>query len=88
MHNLNIKIFKAFNESNKIRKPTFHIMRAPIMKGLNTVRKQYTEARSKLDNAKGKRKDFRIHTLTLKEYSFKRMFRSSLKLPLTKTESY
>lgn len=41
------------------------------MKGLNTVRKQYTEARSKLDNVKGKRKDFRIHTLTLKEYFLK-----------------
>lgn len=32
-------------------------MSAPIMKGLNTVRKQYTEARSKLNNGKGKSKD-------------------------------
>lgn len=39
-------------------------MSAPIMKGLNTVRKQYTEARSKLDNGKGKSKDVRIHTMT------------------------
>ena len=29
-------------------KLTFHIIKAPIANGLNTVRKQYTEARSKL----------------------------------------
>lgn len=55
------------------------------MKGLNTVRKQYTEARSKLDNDKEKSKDFRIHTVTLKEYSIKKKLSGSLEPTLTKT---
>lgn len=61
-------------------------MSAPIMKGLNTVRKQYTEARSKLNNGKGKSKDLEF-TLWLKLYSGKRTLSNSLKATLTKTES-
>lgn len=44
-----IKLFFEKNDTN-MQLLTFNTSKPPIIKGLNTVRKQYTEAGSKLEN--------------------------------------